>query len=43
MGEEQLLAYMEMKNRLVKPSVLHLSNSKGRFHLYSDASKFYYW
>ena len=28
------------KNRLVKPLVLHLPDSKGRFHLYSDTSKF---
>ena len=28
-----------MKRRLVKLSVLHLPNNKGRFHLYSDTSK----
>ena len=26
--------------RLMKPPVLHLPDSKGRFHLYSDTSKF---
>ena len=39
-GEEQELAFKEIKCRLVKPSVLHLSNSKESFHLYSDTSKF---
>ena len=29
-----------MKSRLVKLPVLHLPDSKGRFHLYSDTSKF---
>ena len=33
-GEEQQLAFEEIKNRLVKPPVLHLPDSKGRFHLY---------
>ena len=37
-GEEQQLAFEEIKNRLVKPPVLHLPDSKGRFHLYSDTS-----
>ena len=31
---------MEIKHRLVKPLVLHWPDSKGRFHLYSDTSKF---
>ena len=31
---------MEIKSRLVKPLVLNLPGSKGRFHLYSDTSKF---
>ena len=26
--------------RLVKPPILHMPNSTGRFHLYSDSSKF---
>ena len=30
----------ENKNRLVKLPVLHLPDSMGRFHLYSDTSKF---
>ena len=38
-GEEQL-AFEEINHRLVKPQVLHLLDSKGRFHLYSDTSKF---
>ena len=38
--EEQQLAFEEIKGTLVKPSVLHLPDSKGRFHLYSDTSKF---
>ena len=39
-GEEQQLAFEEIKHRLVKPPVLHLPDNKGRFHLYSDTSKF---
>ena len=39
-GEEQQIAFEEIKSKLVKPSVLHLPESKGRFHLYSDTSKF---
>ena len=39
-GEEQQLAFEEIKLRLIKPPVLHLSDSKGRFHLNSDTSKF---
>ena len=30
----------EIKCRLIKPQVLHMPNKTGRFHLYSDASKF---
>ena len=29
-----------MKHRLVKDPVLHMPNHEGRFHLYSDMSKF---
>ena len=29
-----------MKSRLQKPPVLHLPDGKGRFHLYSDTSKY---
>ena len=39
-GEKQQLALQELKSRSVKPQVLHLLDSKGRFHLYSDSSKF---
>ena len=38
--QEQQLAFGEIKNRLQKPPVLHLPDSKGRFHLYSDTSKY---
>ena len=40
MGKEHQIAFKEIKNRLVKPPVLHLPESKGRFHLYSYTSKF---
>ena len=40
LGEEQQLAFKEIKRRLVNPLVLHSPDSKGRFHLYSDTSKF---
>ena len=36
----QPLAFEEIKHRLIRPPVLHLPNSTGRFHLYSDTSKF---
>ena len=39
MGKEQQI-FEEIKCRLIKPPVLHLLNSTGRFHLYSDTSKF---
>ena len=38
--EEQQTAFKEIKCRLVRPPVLHLPNSTGRFHLYSGKSKF---
>ena len=38
-GKEQQIAFKEIKHRLIKPPVLHISNSTGRFHLYSDTSK----
>ena len=38
--EEQQLAFEEIKHRLVKLPVLHLPDRKGRFHSYSDTSKF---
>ena len=33
-------SFEEMKCRLIKPPVLHMPNKTGRFHLYSDTSKF---
>ena len=38
--EEQQVAFKEIKCRLIKPPVLHLPNSTGRFNLYSDTGKF---
>ena len=40
MGKKQQIAFKEMKYRLIKTPVLHLPNITGRFHLYSDKSKF---
>ena len=40
LGHEQQTAFDEIKSRLQKPAVLHLPDSKGRFHLYSDTSKY---
>ena len=39
-GKEQQDSFDEIKCRLVKPPVLHMPNKTGRFHLYSDTSKF---
>ena len=39
-GKKQQTAFKEIKHRLVKLPVLHLPNSTGRFHSYSDTSKF---
>ena len=39
-GKEQQDAFEEIKCRLIKPPVLHMPNTTGRFHLYSDTSKF---
>ena len=38
-GEEEQIAFEEIKCRLIRLPVLHLPNSTGRFHLYSDTSK----
>ena len=40
MGKEQQIAFEEIKHRLIRPPVLHLPNSTGIFHLYSDTNKF---
>ena len=39
-GKEQQESFEEIKCRLIKPPVLHMPNKTGRFHLYSDMSKF---
>ena len=39
-GKEQHDSFKEIKCRLIKPTVLHMPNKTGRFHLYSDTSKF---
>ena len=39
-GKEQQDSFEEVKCRLIKPPVLHMSNKTGRFHLCSDTSKF---
>ena len=39
-GKEQQDSFEEIKHRLIKPTILHMPNKTGRFHLYSDTSKF---
>ena len=39
-GEEQQVAFEEIKSRLQSPPVLHLPDKKQRFQLYSDTSRF---
>ena len=39
-GKEQQESFEEIKHRLIKPPALHMPNKTGRFHLYSDTSKF---
>ena len=38
--KEQQDSFKEIKCRLIKSPVLHMPNTMGRFHLYSDTSKF---
>ena len=38
--QEQQTAFEVIKSRLQKPPILHLPDGKGRFHLYSDTSKY---
>ena len=38
--KEQQDSFIEIKQRLVTPWVLHMPNKTGRFHLYSDTSKY---
>ena len=39
-GKEQQDSFEEIKRRLINPPILHMPNKTGRFHLYSDTSKF---
>ena len=39
-GKEQQDSFEEIKHSLIKLPVLHMPNKTGRFHLYSDTSKF---
>ena len=39
-GEEQQEVFEGIKRKLVKAQVLHMPNHEGRFHLYSDTSRF---
>ena len=40
LGKEQQDSFIEIKHTLIKPLVLHMPNKMGRFHLYSDTSKY---
>ena len=40
MGNKQQESFEEIKRRLIKPPILCMPNKTGRFHLYSDTSKF---
>ena len=37
---EQQEMFKEIKGRLIKVFLLHMPNCEGRFHLYSDTSRF---
>ena len=39
-GKEQQDSFEEIKCRLIKTPVINMPNKTGRFHLYSDTSKF---
>ena len=39
-GKEQQDSFVEIKHRLVNLPVLHMPNKTGRFHLYSDTSRY---
>ena len=39
-GKEQQDSFEEIQCRLKKPQVLYMTNKTGKFHLYSDTSKF---
>ena len=39
-GREQQDAFEEIKHRLFKAPILYMANCEGRFHLYSNTSKF---
>ena len=39
-GKEQQDSFEEIKCRLIKPLVIYMPNKTGRFHLYSNTSKF---
>ena len=39
-GRKQWDSHEEIKHRLIKPPVLHMPTKMGRFHLYSNTSKF---
>ena len=39
-GKEQQDSFEEIKHRLIKPPVLHIPNTTGRYHLYSNTRKY---
>ena len=39
-GKEHQSAFKEIKHRLIRPPILYMPNCEGKFHLYSDTSKF---